>query len=248
MNLSSSSLYKHSIQLAQILGTIQTSKLKSGLHSSARRSRCFSQWKIYAYQVLAFLFTILIALHNIKREVEVNSIVTLIMLLTFSSFGVLRFVCIFHLDEILEIINHQLEMEKRSFTSNFNRGKVVELLERHDLQFNINFIILEISRWERLLEVLNITILLTGLLLLITSSIIQIIIYSFGLCNPPLQALQVALGEEGKCSSNNLVIITSFALDTFVFQGFLISTLFVVSTGMASGVIFLLKIINRLDW
>jgi len=122
------------------------------------------------------------------------------------------------------------------------------LLKRHGLQFNINCIILEVSRWERLLEVLNITILLTGLLLLITSSMIQIIIYCFGFCNPPLQALQVAFGEDGKCSSNFLVIISSFALDTFVFQGFLTSTLFVVATGMASGVIFILKIINHLDW
>jgi len=60
---------------------------------------------------------------------------------------------------------------------------------------------------------------------------IQIIIYSLGLCNPPLQALQIAFGENGKCSSNTLVILSSFALDTFVFQGFLISTLFLVSTG-----------------
>jgi len=77
---------------------------------------------------------------------------------------------------------------------------------------------------------------------------IQTIIYCFALCNPPLQALQVAFGEDGKFSSNTLVIIAAFALDTFVFQGFFTSTLFVVSTGMACGVICLLKTINHLDW
>jgi len=101
-------LFKLTFKLAQKTNIIAARRNKSsGWYSVRPFSNIVQKWILFPSQSSIFVFITVVVFFNAEKEVFIKKLVTFMFTLTFGVFGLLRFVSIFQIRNLLEVTNNQ---------------------------------------------------------------------------------------------------------------------------------------------